>query len=192
MAPRKQKRLVSQREYARRRGISHTAVRKAIRDGRIPTHQDKIDPTEADRYWKENTDPGKPSNRITGNPRRARHGVKTPRPRDLTDGDGDRYTPDTGTAASYAKARAARELYQAQIAEMEMERLKGTLVNIDEVRSEIFSMGRKARDLVLTLSDRLVPKLVGKRSVAQIRRIIDEETARICEEISRDVASDDL
>jgi hypothetical protein len=47
---------VSQREYARRRGVRHSAVQRAISEGRITTLPDgRIDPALADRQWSENT-----------------------------------------------------------------------------------------------------------------------------------------
>lgn len=47
---------LSQREYARRRGVRHSAVQRAIAEGRITTLQDgRIDPALADRQWAENT-----------------------------------------------------------------------------------------------------------------------------------------
>lgn len=49
---------VSRREYARRRGVSESAVRKAILYGRITPEPDgSIDPERADREWDERTDP---------------------------------------------------------------------------------------------------------------------------------------
>lgn len=49
---------VSRREYARRRGVSESAVRKAILYGRITLEPDgSIDPERADREWDERTDP---------------------------------------------------------------------------------------------------------------------------------------
>jgi hypothetical protein len=49
---------VSRREYARRRGVSESAVRKAILYGRITPEPDgTIDPDRADREWDERTDP---------------------------------------------------------------------------------------------------------------------------------------
>ena len=49
---------ISIRAYAARKGISDTAVRKAIKSGRITlTKNGKINPALADRQWEANTDP---------------------------------------------------------------------------------------------------------------------------------------
>lgn len=49
---------ISQREYARRRGVTEGAIRKAVRDKRITlTASGKIDPAIADVEWAKNTLP---------------------------------------------------------------------------------------------------------------------------------------
>jgi hypothetical protein len=47
---------ISVRAYARRRGVSHVAVLKAIKSGRIARQANgKLDPEKADRQWAEHT-----------------------------------------------------------------------------------------------------------------------------------------
>lgn len=47
---------LSRRAYAAHRGVSHTAVQKAIQSGRISTLADgRIDPATADQEWDRNT-----------------------------------------------------------------------------------------------------------------------------------------
>ena len=49
---------VSLREYARMRGVSHTAVVKAVSAGRITTEPDgSIDPKTADGLWNKKARP---------------------------------------------------------------------------------------------------------------------------------------
>lgn len=47
--------VITQAEYARRRGCTEGAVRRAIRDGRITLIDGKIDPVAADAQWRRNT-----------------------------------------------------------------------------------------------------------------------------------------
>ena len=60
---------LSQRAYAAHRGVSHTAVQRAIREGRISTLPDgRINPAVADEEWEQNTLYGKgngPSQYVT-------------------------------------------------------------------------------------------------------------------------------
>lgn len=142
MAKRLKNELISQREYARRLGVSHTAVQQAIASGRISTLAGRINPAVANREWQENTDQSKPRNRITGAPKHRRKPDGPPLPMRLTAALGAE--GDDGAVAGYARARAARELYQAQIAKIELDRQRGILIRADEVRLRAFSTARKA------------------------------------------------
>ena len=179
MAGQPKRKLISQREYARRRGISHVAVQRAVNSGRISTIDGKIDPDLADREWRENTDQSKPRNRITGSPKHARIAGEPPEPMDFGGADGG-----NGTASGYAKARAARELYQAQLAKIELDRQRGVLVRADEVRLGAFNMARKARDQLIALPERVAAILAASQDPAEVQRILEEEIERICQEIA--------
>ena len=172
--------LISQREYARRRGVSHTAVQRAIKSGRISTVDGKIDPAQADREWQENTDQSKPRNRITGQPKRTRTPGAPTEPMALSEDP----PSDNGTATGYAKARAAREVYQAQLVKLELDRKRGELVRADEVRLAAFGMARKARDQMTALPDRLATALAATQDPTEVHGILAEEIERICMEIA--------
>ncbi len=143
MARQAKKELISQREYARRLGVSHVAVQRAVKTGRISAVGGKIDPAHADQQWQENTDQSKPRNRITGKPKQARSPEDPSEPMDM--GAADEVIGSTNTATGYAKARAARELYQAQLAKLELDRQRGTLIRADEVRIGVTSCENPAR-----------------------------------------------
>jgi len=179
LAATRKKELISLREYARQRGISHVAVQHAVSAGRISTVDGKIDPARADREWRENTDQSKPRNRITGRPKHARVPGEPPEPMDFGGADGG-----NGTATGYAKARAARELYQAQLAKLDLDRQRGTLVRADEVRLGAFNMARKARDQLIALPERVAATLAATQDPAEVQRILEEEIERICQEIA--------
>ncbi len=177
MARQPKRELVSLREYARRRGISHVAVQRAVNAGRISTVNGKIDPERADIEWRENTDHSKPRNRITGSPKHARVPGEPPEPMTFDVPGGN------GTASGYAKARAARELYQAQLAKMELDRQRGVLVRADEVRVGAFNMARRARDQLIALPERIAAILAATQDAIEIQRILEIEIERICQEI---------
>ena len=181
MARRFKQELISQREYARRLGVSHTAVQVAIASGRISTIGGRIDRAVADRQWRENTDQSKPRNRITGAPRHRRRPDEPPRPVGIfatMDAEGD-----PAAVAGYARARAARELYQAQLAKIELDLRRGILVRADEVRLRAFGRARKARDLLIALPDRVAATVAATAEPAEVRRILEDEIEHICREI---------
>jgi hypothetical protein len=174
--------LISQREYARRLGISHTAVQQAIASGRISTLRGKIDAAMADRQWIRNTDQSKPRNRITGQPKHRRIPDESPQPMRLIAAAGS--DGEDGAAIGYARARAARELYQAQLAKIELDRQRGILVRADEVKVGAFNMARTARDQLIALPERLAAILAATQDPAEVQRILEEEIERVCQEIA--------
>jgi len=182
MTRRPKRGLISQREYARRLGVSHTAVQQAIAAGRISPVGGKIDPARADREWQQNTDQSKPRNRITGQPKHRRVPGGPPQPMRLlpaADADGD-----DGSAAGYARARAARELYQAQLAKLELERQRAVLVRTDEVKLGAFAMARKARERLTAIPERVAATVAATADPATVQRILEEEIERACCEIA--------
>jgi hypothetical protein len=175
------KELTSLREYARRRCVSHSAVQHAVKMGRISTTDGKIDPGQADRELWENTDRSKPRNQITGRPNRSRVPGQPPEPMDFggLDVRGGR-----GDATGYARARAAREFYQAQLAKMDVDRQRAILVRADEVKVGAFNAARKTRDQLVSLPERLAAILAATLEPTEVQSILEEEIERICQEIA--------
>jgi hypothetical protein len=83
------------------------------------------------------------------------------------------------TATGYAKARAARELYQAQLVKLELDRQLGTLVRADEVKVAAFNSARKARDQLIALPNRVAAIIAATDDTEEVRRILDEEIEKI-------------
>ncbi len=182
---------LSQRAYARHRGVSHTAVRKALATGRIVTGEDgKIDAAVADAQWERSTDMSKPRNSVTGVPKKRRATGAPSDPPGIPDSGAGEVPNGAATgntarlAASYAGSRAAREAYMARLAKLEFERRSGKLVDADEVRAQIFALGRRARDGLLGVPDRLAPILAGEADAAVIHRLLTEELERGLAELS--------
>ena len=178
------------RGYAKHRGVSHTAVRKAAATGRITVASDgTIDPAVADQEWAASTDLSKPRNSVIGVPKKRR----TPgAPSDAlgmpVSDDALASPPADGGAtrlvSSYAASRAAREAYSARLTKLEFEQRSGKLVDADEVRAQIFALGRRLRDTILCLPDRLAPVLAGETDAAVIHRLLTEELERGLAELS--------
>jgi hypothetical protein len=183
--------LVSQRAYGRHRNVSHTAVQKAITTGRIILVRGKIDTEQADRDWDLNTDPSKPSNTVTGNPkhRRAPDAPSTPMDLDTPGRTGGsnrsgRKDGGNGSAGDYSKARAAREVYQAQLAKLDLDERMGLLVRADEVRVAAFNAARMARDQLMAIPERLATTLAATTDPIETQHILEDEFERICQEMS--------
>jgi hypothetical protein len=176
---------LSIRGYARHRKVSHTAVRKALADGRITAGVDgRIDPAAADQQWASSTDLAKPRNSVTGVPKKRRTpGAPSDPIGAIGSGAGEALNgAPAGDAArlvsSYAASRAAREGFAARLAKLEFEERSGKLVDADQVRAQIFALGRRARDSLLGVPDRLAPILAGETDQAVIHRLLTEEINR--------------
>jgi len=178
------------RGYARHRGVSHTAVRKALAAGRIAMGEDgKIDPGKADEQWTTSTNLSKPRNSVTGIPKKQR---APGAPSDPLGSPGldEHFMPPVGEpgaarlAASYAASRAAREAYLARLAKLEFEQRSARLVEADEVRAQIFALGRRMRDAMMGLPDRLAPVLAGQTDQTEIHRLLAQEIMSSLAELS--------
>ncbi len=179
-------RALSIRGYARHRGVSHTAVRKAIATGRItPAADGTIDPATADEQWATSTNLAKPRNSVIGVPRRRR---VPGAPSDPLGSDGIEVgAAPTGVArlvSTYAESRAAREAYLARLAKLDFEQRSGKLVDADEVRAQVFGLGRRLRDALLGLPDRLAPVLTGRTDQSEVHRLLTAEIMKCLAELS--------
>ena len=176
---------LSIRGYAKHRGVSPAAVRKAVTTGRIKPRADgTLDPAVADPQWAESTDLSKPLNSVTGSPKKRRP-PGAPSDPFGSPGPSAGHAPEVPPAgdaarlvASYAASRAAREANMARIAKLDFEERSGKLVDADGVKAQVFALGRRARDTLLGIPDRLAPVLAGHTDPAVIHRLLTEELTR--------------
>jgi hypothetical protein len=181
---------LSIRGYARHRGVSHTAVRKALAAGRItPSPDGTIDPMAADEQWATSTNLSKPRNSVTGVPKKRRAPGAPPDPLGvprLEDGvaspSGEGGAPRL--VSSYAASRAAREAYLARLAKLDFEERSRKLVDADQVRAQIYGLGRRLRDAFLGMPDRIAPLLVGQADQAEVHRLLTQEIMICLAELS--------
>ena len=178
------------RGYARHRGVSHTAVRKALAAGRITTGPGGgIDPVLADQEWATSTNLSKPRNSVTGVPKK-RRAPDAPSDALGVPGLEEGLAPLSGEGgaprlvSSYAASRAAREAYLARLAKLDFEQRSGKLIDADEVRAQIFGLGRRLRDALLGLPDRLAPVLAGQADQATVHQLLTEEIMVCLAELS--------
>ena len=119
---------MSIRAYARHRGVSDTAVHKAIRTGRIQPEADgTIDPERADREWQQNTQPIKVGTawKGTGN-----------------DEDWPALASSTPSGPSLLQARTINETIKAQTNKVRLARMKGELVDRNQAIAQVFRLAR--------------------------------------------------
>ena len=159
---------LSIRAYAQHRGVSHTAVAKAIKAGRISKEpDDTIDPAKADAQWERNTLPSQNLN--TGAtkpaPKVATPPVSTPVSTAPVANRELQSPLETGRIAApdYQTSRAIREAYAARLAKLEYEERTAKLISSDEVEMRTFNLARRLRDRMQTLPRRLAAALAAEQ-----------------------------
>jgi hypothetical protein len=131
--------LVSQREYARRRGVTPEAIRKRTveQGGPIPTHgrAKRIDEAEADALYEATMAPNGVANARFQRPGAA------PEP----EASGPSKTV-LGNAAALWQARTAMLLTEAQLKRLLLEERRGLVVNRQTALAKAFAFARLFRD----------------------------------------------
>ena len=158
---------LSIRAYARHRGVTDTAVHKAIRSGRINALSDgTIDPDQADAQWARNTSAPK-----TGTQRPT---VKVKVPEVDGDGGSDRggagAATNTGSGGgaggaggtSLLQARTVNEVVKAQTNKVRLARLKGELIDRPQAIAHVFKLARSERDAWLNWPARVSAQMAAK------------------------------
>lgn len=148
---------ISIRAYARHRGVTDTAVHKAIRTGRIAPEADgTIDPDKADREWARNSEPPKAGTRA-----KAPKAVVPEAP--SAGGEGPAALPTGG--ASLLQARTVNEVVKAQTNKVRLARLKGELVDRNQAIAHVFKLARSERDAWLNWPARISAQMASRLDI---------------------------
>lgn len=151
---------ISIRAYARHRGVSDAAVRKAIAAGRITPEADgTLDPQRADAEWARNTEAPR-----TGTRARAVKAAVPPETATAAPvGDSQAALPTGG--ASLLQARTVNEVVKAQTNKVRLARLKGELVDRPQAIAHVFKLARSERDAWLNWPARISAQMAAKLGV---------------------------
>ena len=151
---------LSIRAYARHRGVSHVAVKKAIDTGRITPEADgTIEPNRADLEWAQNTVAArKPVAAKTASPaaepiRPASAPVEPVAP------------PLSAGGTSLLQARTVNEVVKAQTNKVRLAQLKGDLVDRSQAIAHVFRLARTERDAWLNWPARVSAEMAAKLEV---------------------------
>ena len=180
---------LSQRQYAAHRGVSHTAVAKALATGRISAEPDgSIDPVKADRQWDAATDPAKQrgvhARQLGAATARGTAAAKAvlgtkpllgtkPVPRaaieavneTLSESGTDAPADAEGGQVSFLRARMANEVIKAQTAKVRLQKMKGDLVDRNRAVAAVFDLARRERDSWLNLPPRVAATMAAELGV---------------------------
>ncbi len=156
---------LSIRAYARHRGVSHVAVKKAIDTGRITALPDgTIDPDAADAQWAQNT----LQPRRAAAPEKVSTTKARPAPAEATP---QRDAADTSTApmsaggTSLLQARTVNEVLKAKLKQVELAEKKDELVDRAKAVAHVFKLARNERDAWLNWPARVSGQMASQLGV---------------------------
>lgn len=194
--------LVNTNQLARIIGVSHTAINKAVKVGRLSVAEldekgrKLFDPETAVVEWGENTNPAKArETKAGGRPRKdgtpaqprvtattAPHHPSRPGGRGgaLNTGGGlrgprapDGEDGDSEGRTTYNEAAAIEKHYKAQLAKLEYEQKIGALVPIENVAQEVEKEYSRVRARLLAIPSKLAPDVALAEDVAACRELIE-------------------
>lgn len=171
--------LLTQAEYARSRkerglpGGSREAVRKAVDEGRISAFgPDKLlDKALADSQWERNTRTRvSPSSAAGPSPQLGLDATPDPAPESID--------PPAGKAAAdpgYMQFRSRREEADAQIAEMNAAKMRGSMLMRQDVDRAMFEIGREIRDRLTACARRIASEVASINTAEGCESVVDRE-----------------
>lgn len=164
--------LVSIREYARSKGVSHTAIEKRVKHGKIRLVDGQIDPAKADADWEQNRDELQQQRgaRSTGKLKAA--APTTPHAPDKPT-SAPRPSPEalraahaevnrakaTGTLPAYQTGREAVRLAREYL---KLKHEEDSLVDAEQVRGETESRFRNDAEALLNWPARVVADIAAE------------------------------
>lgn len=171
------KKLMTKAEYSRFRGVSDSAVSKAIKSNRVVCvpHENQmwVDVEASEIAWQQNTDFSQTRTAEQTTPLKYR--------------DENDPKPTEPKLANFADARAQRERIEARIRGLELERRLGKLINADEVATQAYADGRKVRNAMRAIPDRLAPILAAETDVHKLHTMLLREIDNVLEGLSREL-----
>jgi hypothetical protein len=177
---------VSLRAYARMRGCSEGAVRKAIAAKRItPNAGGTIDPERANQEWERNTFAGKTLHQAT-----RPQVVPLSAPHPPRGGSGMPSQPEVSSdpIAAYLRARAVAETYKAKNAQLEYEERSGKLIQVTQAGEYATSLSNILRDAVSAWPGRTTPLVASTTDEAVVHRILVRECDALLRKISKAIS----
>ena len=163
---------LSIRAYARHRGVSHVAVKKAIDTGRITALPDgTIDPDSADAQWAQNTlQPRKAAvPEAASAPEasiKATRSAPPPRQPPPERETADAAVPPLSTGGtSLLQARTVNEVLKAKLKQVELAEKKEELVDRAKAVAQVFKLARIERDAWLNWPARISGQMASQLGV---------------------------
>lgn len=158
---------VSIRAYARHRGVSHVAVLRAAKEGRIALEADgTVDPAKADAAWEAATDPAQTRTAAGTAGSRPRGARTRPVPEaavgSVRETLREQGLPAGGGGVSFVQARTAREIAMAHLARQKLQERRGEVTDRARATALVFRLAREERDAWVTWPARIAAVMAAE------------------------------
>ena len=178
------------REFARRNGVSVEAISRAVKTGRLPSVNGKLDAAAAQAAWEKARDPARAGRKL--GPKL----VSNPAPRPPTAAPAPGTVP-TLTAAparpaatgfesdrSYGDAKMQREYIRLTRDRVELKKLLEGFVDVQEARQEFGGLVTNTKSRLLSLGHRLAPALALEADPAKCQALVDDAIVEALADLS--------
>lgn len=182
---------ISIREYGRRLGVSDTAVRKAIKAGKIvngvvrDANGSAIGILEevANAEWSRNYDPAYQRTARSGSAMPFSGSTK-PEPKVKVVAPADKKDPESATAAgSLAEIKRAQAVYKLKQSKLDYEKASGKLVDKDHVFRMLFAAGQEMRTALQSVPDRCIDNVLAATTRTEAHSLLYEEITKTLERL---------
>ena len=167
-APKKTAGILSVPEFAKLVEVSRQRILKAIETG-VLSNSITIDKSTKRKLYKVNEKKGLKEWEAHIDPAKKRDNGKQSETRDMDKKENE--------PSAYQKSKAAREFFNAKIARLNYEERAGTLVDAEEVKKESYKIGRRVRDSMLGLPERVAAELANMKEPREIAVYLKEQIA---------------
>lgn len=174
---------ISQREYAKRLGISNEAVSKAIREGKIDKGWDRLEGKiiveYANREWGALHLKTNVSQILQQEP-----GEEWQSPADWQPAGGKKSGLTLTNESSFAEAKRVREIIHAQLAALDLKERKGELVRKEEVYKQLYAFGQQVRIAIMATPDRGIDAILASKNRAEAHNILSSSLQEALEQLT--------
>jgi len=179
--------LITQAEWARRRGFSRQYVGRLVKRGVVRLIDGKVDPAQADAALAAVREPARRPRR--SGEARAAPAAETPS-RDSRGGEPLSLPHGGDLPTLLLKTRIKSEVGRAKLLEIKAKVEAGKYVDIDEVKVAAFNRARIVRDNLLNIPDRLSAVLAAESDAKRVHALLAAEIRRALEELTNRPSND--
>jgi len=147
MSRKRKKELISQAEYARRRGVTPPRISHLVKSGVIILEDGKVNPEQADAAIEATINPGYAKR--PGRP--AKGGADTAR-------------------LSYTEAATLEKKFSAALKKLDLEEREGTLINAAELQRELMALFATIKKRLRAIPSKTAPEVYGLAKAAKTQR----------------------